>query len=223
MMDPQRTFPRAIVLGTGMLVIVYLAANVGYLAGLGEGAAHSQRIAAEAIGVVLGPRAGSAVSLIILVAIFSAANGTMLTTSRVYFAMAQDGLFFKELAQIHPRFGTPAFAIAATAAWAAILAASGTFEQLLTYVVFTSWIFYALGAASLFQTRRQTPGAPRPFAVPFYPWTPMLFIVSAIAIVVSAVLSQPRNALVGIVLVLSGAPAYAVWRARLARRAKKRS
>ena len=115
---------------------------------------------------------------------------------------------------MHPRFGTPAFAIVASSAWAILLAATGTFEQLLTYVVFAGWIFYALGAMSIFVYRRRRPAAKRPFSVPLYPLTPMLFIVAAAAIVLNTFIAQPGRALVGIAVVLLGAPAYLIWRSK---------
>ena len=213
--DPQRTFPRAILLGTAALVAIYLLANFGYVSALGpDRAARSERIAAEAVSVALGPAAGKLIALAILVSMFSAANGLTLTAPRVYFAMARDGVFFRRLAEVHPRFGTPAVAVVASSAWAAVLAATGTFEQLLTYVVFTAWGFYALGAASLFYYRRHQPDLPRPFRVPGHPWTPLLFMLSAMGIVLSTLVSQPGRAVVGIGLVLLGAPAFWLWAGR---------
>jgi basic amino acid/polyamine antiporter, APA family len=131
--------------------------------------------------------------------------------------MARDGIFFRRLGEIHPRFGTPAFSIIATSLWAMLLAATGTFEQLLTYVVFVGWIFYALGALSIFVYRRREPDAARPFRVPGYPVVPLLFVVSAAAIVVNTMVAQPIRAMVGIGVVLLGSPAYLVWRRREAR------
>ena len=111
-------------------------------------------------------------------------------------------------------FGTPAFAIIALNIVSVLLAVTGTFEQLLTYVVFTGWIFYALGAASIFVYRRRQPRAERPFRVPGYPITPVLFVLSAAIIVINATVTQPARAAVGIAIVLSGAPAYLIWRRR---------
>jgi APA family basic amino acid/polyamine antiporter len=113
---------------------------------------------------------------------------------------------------VHPRFGTPAFAVIAAATWAATLAASGTFEQLLTYVVFIGWIFYALAAASVFVYRKRLPYADRPYRVPGYPVTPLVFIAAAIALVTNTIATQPKRAVVGLGIVLAGAPAYAIWR-----------
>jgi APA family basic amino acid/polyamine antiporter len=146
------------------------------------------------------------------VSIFSAANGLTMTAPRVYFAMAQDKLFFARLASVHPRFGTPAFAIGVSSIWAALLAVTGTFQQLLTYVIFAGWLFYALGAMSIFVYRRRAPNAARPFSVPGYPITPALFILSALAIVLNTLAVQPREAAVGIGIILIGVPAYLFWR-----------
>ncbi len=209
---PQRDFPRAIAAGTVILIALYLLANVGYLAALGaDRAAASERIASEAAGALFGTGAARVVAAAILVSMFSAANAVVLTASRIFFAMARDGLFFRKLAEIHPRFGTPAFAVVAMSVWSAVLAATGTFEQLLTYVVFIGWIFYALGAAAVFVFRRRRPDAPRAFRVPGYPWTPALFVLSAAAIVLNTIATQPGRALIGIGIVLLGAPAYAIW------------
>lgn len=213
--DPQRTFPRGIIIGTVVLIAIYLLANIAYIAALGPAAAaQSDSIAADAVSALMGPTAGKLIAVAILVSMFSAANGITLTAPRVYFAMANDGIFFRKLAEVHPRFGTPAFAIVASSAWAMLLAATGTFEQLLTYVVFAGWIFYALGAMSIFVYRRRRPDAPRPFRVPGYPWTPLLFVAAAAAIVLNTLFAQPERALLGIGVVLLGTPAFYLWRRR---------
>lgn len=213
--DPQRTFPRALIAGTLALVGIYLLANVAYIAAMGpRAAAASEAVAADAVRLVVGPVAGKFIAAAIIISMFSAANSITLTSPRVYFAMARDGLFFRQLAEIHPRFGTPAIAVMASSAWAALLALSGTFEQLLTYVVFAGWIFYGLGAWSVFVYRRRQPDLPRPFRVPGYPWTPILFILSAVAIVVNTMFAQPVQGLLGLGVVFLGAPAYLIWRKR---------
>jgi APA family basic amino acid/polyamine antiporter len=128
--------------------------------------------------------------------------------------MARDGLFFQRLAEVHPRFHTPAFAVLAGSVWAAALAVTGTFEQLFTYVVFSGWIFYALGAASIFIYRRHSPEATSPYRVPGYPWTPLLFILAAAALVINTIATQTFRAGIGLGIVLLGAPAYLIWRSR---------
>jgi basic amino acid/polyamine antiporter, APA family len=211
--DPQRTLPPAFLIGAATLLGVYVLANVGYVAALGpEAAAQAPGIASVAVAVVAGPAAAKLVALMILVSIFSAANSIALTAPRVYYAMARDGVFFEALGRVHAGFGTPAFAILASSAWACLLALTGTFDQLLTYVVFAGWIFYALAAASIFVYRRRLPDADRPYRVPGYPWTPIAFILSAAAVVLSTIASHPGRAAVGIAIVLLGAPAYRFWR-----------
>jgi basic amino acid/polyamine antiporter, APA family len=213
--DPQRTFPRAISIATFLLIVLYLMANLGYVRALGPaGVANSQRVAADAIGTILGPVAGAVVTALILVSIFSALNGLILTTPRMYYAMARDGLFFQKLTAVHPRFGTPAIAIVTLTAWGAVLAASGTFSQLLTYAVFTGWIFYALGALAVMMLRRSEPNAVRPFRVPGYPLTPILFVVAAIALVVNTIVTQPGISSIGLGFVALGAPVFFIWRSR---------
>lgn len=213
--NPQKSLPRAIALGTGLLILIYLLANFAYLAALGPaGVAASDRVAGEAVASVLGPTAGSIIALAIIISMYSAAHATVITAPRVYYAMAQDGLFFRKLAEVHPRFGTPAVAIVTSCIWSALLALTGTFEQLLTYVVFVGWIFYALGAAAVIALRIKLPNAPRPFRVPGYPVTPILFVLAAAAIVINTIISQPVQAAIGIGMVLLGAPAYLIWRGR---------
>jgi basic amino acid/polyamine antiporter, APA family len=212
--DPQRTFARGIGLGTAALVAIYLTANAGYVAAVGaSGVAATDRVAADVVRALFGAPAAKLVTLVILISIFSAANGLALTGPRMYFAMARDGVFFRALADVHPRFGTPALAVAASAAWAMVLALSGSFEQLFTYVVFASWIFAALAAASVFVLRRRRPDAPRPFRVPAYPLTPALFIVAAVAIVVNTIFARPGEALIGLGIVATGVPVYFAWKA----------
>jgi APA family basic amino acid/polyamine antiporter len=214
--NPQRTFPRAIVLGTVLLIAIYLLANVAYLAALGTtGVMASERVAADAVSAVLGPAAGKVIAAVILVSMFSAANGITLTAPRLYYAMARDRVFFAKLAEVHPRFGTPAFSIVVSSVWAMLLAVTGTFEQLLTYVVFVAWIFYAFGGLAIFAYRRRQPDMPRPFRTPGYPLTPLLFVASAAAIVLNTIVSQPTRASLGLSLVLLGVPAFYVWRRKL--------
>ena len=215
--EPQRNFPRALVFGTLLLIAIYLLANVAYLAALGTaGVMASERVAADAVTAVLGPAAGKVIAAVILVSMFSAANGITMTAPRLYFSMARDRVFFAKLAEVHPRFGTPALAIVASSVWAMLLAVTGTFEQLLTYVVFIGWIFYALGGLAIFAYRRRMPDMPRPFRTPGYPLTPLLFVASAAAIVINTVVCQPGRAAVALALVLLGVPAFYLWRARAA-------
>jgi len=211
--DPQRTFARGIVVGTLILIAVYVLANVGYFSALGvAGVASSRTVASDAASAALGSWAALIVAAVILVSIFSASNGMMLTLPRLFFAMARDRLFIAKLAEVHPRFGTPAAAIVATAIWSTVLVLSGSFEQLLAYVVFMSWLWFALAALAIFAYRKREPDAPRPFRTPGYPLTPTLFILAALVIVVNTVIAQPVQSLVGLGLAVLGVPAYLFWK-----------
>jgi APA family basic amino acid/polyamine antiporter len=210
--DPQRTFGRGIVVGTAVLIVVYVTANVGYFSALGvDGVAASTRVASDAATAAFGAWAGQLIAAVILVSIFSAANGLTLTLPRLFYAMARDRVFFKRLADVHTVFGTPAAAILSTSAWSVVLVLSGSFEQLLAYVVFMSWLWFALAAAAIFVYRARTPNAPRPFRTPGYPVTPVLFIAAALVIVVNTVVAQPQQSIVGLAFALAGVPAYFVW------------
>src|SRR3989442_5959847 len=124
---------------------------------------------------------------------------------------SNDELFFRKLAEVHPRFHTPAFAIIALGVWSAVMSCMGRFQELISYTMFMAWIFYGLGAASVFAYRRKYPGLPRPYRVPGYPWTPLLFILAAAALVLNVIGSTPQSAAVGLGIVALGLPAYLVW------------
>jgi APA family basic amino acid/polyamine antiporter len=194
---------------------VYLLANLAYLAALGPAdAADSETISATSIATVLGPSAAKLVALTILISVFSAINSVSLTAPRVFFAMASDGLFFRKLAEVHRRFHTPAFAVVVLGVWSAALSCMGKFQALVNYTMFVAWIFYGLGAASIFSYRRRRPDLPRPYRVPGYPWTPLLFAAAAVALVFNVIVSTPRNAGIGLGIVALGLPAYAAWKFR---------
>jgi basic amino acid/polyamine antiporter, APA family len=210
--EPQRNFARGIIMGTAALIVIYVLANLAYVAALGTArGAQSPRIAADAVATMFGGGAGKLIAVAILISMFSAANATALTATRVYYAMARDGVFFDKMAEVHPRWNTPAFAIVVSSIWSAVLAVTGKFEDLLTYVVFAGWIFYGLGAAAVFYYRRSDPHAPRPFRVPGYPVTPILFMLASGVVVVNTLFVSPREALFGVALILLGAPAYWFW------------
>ena len=221
--DPQKAFPRAFLLGSLVLAGLYLIAVFAYLVALGPaGATASNTIASTSVGVVLGRRAEIIVALTILISTFSAANSVILTAPRVFYAMANDNLFFKKLAEVHPRFQTPAYAIVALGVWSAVLACAGKFAELIGGVIFIGWIFYGLGAAAIFPLRRAGKGLAIPYRVPGYPWTPLLFVLAAAAIVGNAIYqavldpSKFANLAIAIALFVLGLPAYYFWRKRAA-------
>jgi APA family basic amino acid/polyamine antiporter len=217
--QPQKAFPRAFLLGSLTLTGMYLIAIVAYLIALGPAAATaSEAIAATAATAVLGPWVGRAIALTILISTFSAANSVILTAPRVFYAMANDKLFFKKLAEVHPRFRTPAAAVVALGVWSAVLAAAGKFAELIGGVIFIGWIFYGLGAAAIFPLRGALQGKTLPYRVPGYPWTPLLFVLAAAAIVANAVylaFKDPGQFIhleVAVILFALGVPAYFFWR-----------
>jgi APA family basic amino acid/polyamine antiporter len=221
--DPQKAFPRAFLLGSLVLAGLYIVAVIAYLVALGPaGATASNTIASTSVGVVLGRRAEIIVALTILVSTFSAANSVMLTAPRVFYAMANDNLFFKKLAEVHARFQTPASAIVALGVWSAVLACAGKFAELIGGVIFIGWIFYGLGAAAIFPLRRAGKGLAIPYRVPGYPWTPLLFVLAAATIVGNAIYqaildpSKFLNLAIAIALFILGLPAYFFWRKRAA-------
>jgi APA family basic amino acid/polyamine antiporter len=213
--NPQRNFPLGLVGGTVAIIAIYVLANVGYIAGLGPGRlATSTTVGPDAARAAFGPAAATLITIAVLVSVTSAAHGLLLTASRVLYAMARDRVFFQRLGAVHPRFGTPANAVLALGTWGAVLAMSGTFNTLLTYVVFVGWIFYGLGGLCVIAFRRLDPDAPRPFKVPGYPVTPILFVLSAAAIVINTVVGNPVRGAIGIGGSLLGVPIYYVWKSR---------
>jgi len=210
--NPQRDFPPALGSSVVFLAGVYLLANFSYLVALGpQRAAESEAIAATSIATVLSPASAKLVALTILISVFSAINSVSLTAPRVFFAMAHDGLFFRKLAEVHPRFHTPAFAVTLLGIWSAVLSCMGKFQGLINYTMFVGWIFYGLGAAAVFAYRRKYPDLHRPYVVPGYPWTPLLFVVTAAMLVLNVIVSTPKNAGIGLGIVALGFPVYVFW------------
>lgn len=224
--EPQKVFPRAFLLGSLILMGLYLVAVAGYLVALGpEKASASEAIAATAVTAVLGPWAGKLVALTILISVFSATNSVVLTAPRVFYAMAKDNLFFKSLAEVHPRFHTPAAAIVALCVWSAALTLAGKFSELIEGVVFIGWIFYGLSGAAIFPLRAQlrkrgSSAKELPYRVPGYPWTPVVFLLAASAIVGNEIFvatrdpKEFRHVLAALILMALGIPAYFFWRRR---------
>ncbi len=223
--NPQKSFPRAFLAGSVILIALYLFAVVAYLVALGPAdAMKSEAVAAAAATRVLGGWAGKFVAATILISTFSAANSVVLTAPRVFFAMSCDNLFFKKLGEVHPRFGTPAVAVIALGVWSAILAAVGNFAILANGAIFIGWIFYGLGAAAIFPLRRKNPGKVLPYRVPGYPFTPAIFVLVAAIIVGNAVyaaVTSPQEflyLLIAIGLMLLGLPGYFFWKRQSAAR-----
>ena len=210
--NPARTLPIGLIAGCGLVTVLYLLANVAYLYAVPAAAmANSDRIAADAMNAAIGPVGASIVAFIILFSILGAANGHVLTGPRVYFAMAKDGLFFRKMAAVHPKFHTPYVSILVVGAWSIVLSLSGTFEQLLRYAVFGNWIFMGLAAAAVFILRRKRPDLPRPYKALGYPVTPAVFLLAAVFVVASALVGAFQDSRWGLVIIVLGVPAYLYW------------
>src|SRR5258705_8531819 len=173
---PERNVPLAMALGLGGALAIYIAVNAAYLKipTVPETAA-AERVAAQVAQLSMGPYGASIVSAIILLSICGACNGWTMTAPRVYFAQARDGLFFKQFAEIHPRFHAPSFSIAMQGACAAVLALTGTYESLASFAMFAAWIFYAVTVFGVIVLRRRYPDRDRPYRMLGYPVTPVLF------------------------------------------------
>ena len=214
--DPRRTLPLAMIVGTTVVTLIYILVNVAYMFLLTPAEiAASPRVAADAVSRVFGSAGGSAISLAIFVSTFGVVGIYTLTAPRIYFAMASDGLFFKRVAEVHPRFQTPAFAILAQSGWAVVLILFwGTFENLISYVVFTDWILFGLAAASVFIFRRRLPNAARISRVPLYPFTPLFFVAMSAWFVAVTLVQRPAQAWAGLAFLALGVPVYFYWRHR---------
>ncbi len=214
--NPQRNLPLGILLGIIMVIVLYMIANLAYLYVLPvDKIAGSSRIASDAMNVVVGPLGASIIAFLILFSIMGAANQTILCSPRVYFAMARDGLFFKRIADCHPKFLTPHVSIVALSVWSLLLSLTGTFEQLFTYVIFGQWIFFGLTVAAVIILRRKRPDLPRPYKTWGYPVTPIVFCLAAVYIAVSALIGEFVNAMGGLLIIVIGIPAYMYWRTTL--------
>jgi APA family basic amino acid/polyamine antiporter len=213
--DPRTNLPRALILGTLAVVIVYLLTNLAYFYVLrAADVAASDRVAAEMMRRILGRGGAAAVSIAAMISIFAALNGSILSGSRVPYAMAADGYFFRAVARVHPVHRTPSVSILAMSAWAAVLVLSGRFEQLFTYVIFASWILYGMATASVLVLRRKRPELVRPYRTLGYPVVPVLFVVAAACILVSTLRNSPRESLLGLGIIAAGAPFYFHWKRR---------
>lgn len=211
---PEKNLPRALVLGVVVVVLVYLLANVAYLRQLGPaGLAASTAPAADAMRQVLGPTGALIISIGITASAFGFLNLVIMVSPRVYQTMAADGLFFPAFARLHPHFRTPTTAIVFQGLWALLLLFTGSYGQLLDYVVFCDWIFFGLAVVALFGIRRQDARAGRAaaFRVPGWPVTPALFILAALYVVAGSIRSNPGNALLGVGILLLGVPVFLFW------------
>ena len=213
--EPEKNLPRALVFGVAIAIGVYLLTNIAYLRVLGvAGLAASTAPAADTMERVLGPAGGKLIAAGIAISTIGFLNLVILVTPRVLHAMAADGVFFRRLAVLHPVYQTPTAATIALALFASVLTLTGTFRQLVDYVTFGDWLFFASVVATLYVYRARDHGRDTAFGVPGYPLTPALFVLVSLYIVVSAVESSPRNSAISAGLIVLGIPAFLYWRNR---------
>jgi APA family basic amino acid/polyamine antiporter len=213
--DPQRNLPRAFVGGTLVVAALYLFVNVAYYFALTPleiaSVPASSSVATEVLKRFLGPMAVSMTAVALMVSSFGSLHASVLANSRIPFAMARDGLFFRGLMRLSPRSNVPVRAILAQAIWASVLALSGSYDTLTDSVIFGSWLFYGLTTASLFVFRKRMPDAPRPYRALGYPVVPLIFLLVTAALLVNTFVAAPREALRGVALLAAGLPFYWYW------------
>jgi APA family basic amino acid/polyamine antiporter len=213
MRDPGRSLPRGLIAGTAAVMLMYLLLNVVYTRALTiPEMAGTPRIAETAASVLFGPGAARLVSLAVLISTFGCLSSTILYSSRIYLPMAEDGVFFRSLARIHPTHRTPVPSLWAQTAWSIVLTVSGTYSQLYTYVIFASVVFHAMTAAAVFVFRRRLRDAPRPYRTWGYPLVPALFILACLLLIGNTLKESPVESLIGLGIVALGVPAYWVFR-----------
>jgi basic amino acid/polyamine antiporter, APA family len=212
--DPERALPRALAWGAGVVVATYLAINAAYLYALplAELAA-SKAVAVDAVTRVAGAGGAALIAALVMLSTFGGLNAGLMTGPRVYYAMAEDGLFFRRVAAVHPRFGTPHVAIVLLVVLTTLNASVRTFEQLAEAFVLLLYPFLALTVAAVFVLRRRRPDLPRPYRAVGYPLVPAVFLVGTVAMMANALLERPATTLLGAAIVAAGVPIYFAWRA----------
>ncbi len=210
---PEKTLPLGLLVGTMICVVIYILTNLAYLYVVpAEKMANSPKIASDVMNLIIGPVGASLIAFIILFSIVGAANANVLTSPRVYFAMARDGLFFKKVAEVHPKFQTPHISIILLGVWSSILSLTGTFQQLFTYVIFGEWIFFGLMVAAVIILRKKRPDLPRPYKTWGYPVTPIIFVLAALFISLNSLINNFGNAFRGLFIILLGVPVFLYWK-----------
>lgn len=218
MRRPERDLPIGLIAGTAVVTLLYTLMNLVYVRALPVGAmGETARIGEATAEVLFGSRGARLITAAVLVSTFGCISSTILYAARIYLPMAQDGVFFPALARIHPRYRTPSASIVAQGLWSALLAFSGTYEQLYTYVVFAVVLFHALTGTAVLVLRRTRPDAPRPYRTWGYPFVPAVFVLASLALVANTLAEKPKESLFGLGILALGLPAYASWR-RSARR-----
>jgi APA family basic amino acid/polyamine antiporter len=213
MRNPQRTLPFGLVWGTVIVIVLYALINLVYFVAMPlDAIAETPRIGETAAAALFGNVGGRLMSFAILVSTFGCLAATILYSPRIYLAMSRDGVFFRSLGEVHPRYHTPARSLWAQSLWAVVLTLSGTYEQIYTYVIFGGLLFHVGTAGAVIVLRRRLPDVERPYRVWGYPWVPLLFILASILLIGNTLIGKPVESLIGLVFIAAGLPAYAWWR-----------
>lgn len=218
--NPKRNIPIALFGGVAAVIVIYMLINFAflYVMPVDEIIAVSQDrnaiIAVEVMRKLMGFEGAVFISILIMVSTFGTTNGTILASSRIYFAMSRDNLFFKSASFVHPKFKTPYTSLLIQGSWACLLVLSGSFDQLTDMLIFASFIFYGAGALGVFILRRKMKDVHRPYKIKGYPWIPGIFILFCLTLVVVTIIENPRDAGIGLFLVLLGIPFYLFWNSR---------
>jgi basic amino acid/polyamine antiporter, APA family len=233
--NPSRNLPLSLAIGTGVVIALYIACNFIYLnalpldgtAGaatvLGRGIKYAaeERVGTAVMTQMYGSAGGLLMAGAILISSFGCDNGLILSGARVYYAMAKDGLFFRSVARLHPTYKTPAVSLMVQMVWACLLCISGSYGQLLDYIIFAVLVFYILTIVGLFILRRTRPDAPRPYRAVGYPVLPAIYIVMALFVDVVLLRYKPQYTWPGLIVVLLGIPVYFAWSANAKRDARR--
>ena len=211
--NPKKNLPLALIIGTIVILVLYFLINIAYLKVLPMDTLIGEiKVGEMAAKTLYGPGIAGVFTLVIIVSMFGALNGNILVGSRVYYAMAKDHLFFSSAANVHPKFKTPGNAIIIQGFWAAILTLTGTFEELITLVVFVNFMMWIAASSTVFVLRKKQPNLERPYKVWGYPYVPAFFIIFSSVIMVNTFFESPEQSLMGLGLTLLGIPAYLYWK-----------
>ena len=211
--DPERNILRGLAGGVIAMTLLYTLVNLTYLRALPlDALAASPRIGESAAEALLGPTGGRLMALSVIVVLLGCLSSGILTSARIYLPIAQDGVFFRALDRIHPVRRVPTASLVAQGIWSGVLALLGTYETLLGYVVFVLFVFHAATGVALFQLRRSRPDATRPYRTWGYPWVPLIFVLTSLAFVINALITSPRDSLIGVGILALGVPACTWWK-----------
>ena len=211
--NPQRNLPLSIIFSTLIVMVLYVLISIACVYVLSvEMMAQAKLVAAEAATKMIGPQGAALVTIAILISTLGSNNGIVFTAARIPYAMAKEKLFFQSMGQVHKKYRVPMVALIVQGVWACILTASGRYDQLYTYVVFVSWLFYAMSCGAVIVLRHKAPNMPRPYKTWGYPVVPVIFILFAIWLMLNTIVEAPRDAAIGVGIMLSGLPIYFYWK-----------